>query len=711
MSLNWVTITPVSGTSGTTTVQVTVGKNSGNERNGSIEINGATYGNSAVLSIKQKEFNYATEPLTFDIVSGGKVLWKTTNESFTKQIQYRLNDGEWTSISPTTGGTEINVSAGDKLQFLGDNAAYADSSNYCYFNGDAYFDVSGNIMSLVNSGNFSNVTTLSGTWNFKTLFTQSNVVEAENLILPATVATGSCYRYMFSHCLSMVSTPKLPATTVNEASYQGMFQDCPSLTATTEMSATTFIGTNGCYRMYQKCTGITTAKPISATTVGSYTFYQAFDQCSSLITAPELPATAISTHSYDRMFTNCTNLVNAPSILPATTLYESCYYRMFENCSSLVNAPELPATTLATYCYDLMFSNCTSLVKAPALPATTLANYAYYRMFDGCTSLNYIKCLATNISATSAVTNWVRNVAPTGTFVKNPSMNGWAINNNSGIPIGWTVIDYYEHLDEYLTIDIIEYGSTIKINNANVSYSVNGGQWQTTTGSTTLTTNLGDRIRFKGTNGGEYLFYGNTYSTAGLFAAEGNVMSLIYGDDFVGKTDLSGKTFIGMFKNCQGLLNKGIILPATTLANGCYEEMFGDCYRMTDAPALPATALTEGCYWGMFKGCSSLSTAPELPATTLANGCYDQMFLGCWALTTTPVLPATTLAESCYYSMFAECRDLNYVKCLATDISAGYALTDWLSGVSSTGTFVKATGVTWPSGTGGIPDSWTVQEV
>ena len=34
----------------------------------------------------------------------------------------------------------------------------------------------------------------------------------------------------------------------------------------------------------------------------------------------------------------------------------------------------------------------------------------------------------------------------------------------------------------------------------------------------------------------------------------------------------------------------------------------------------------------MFYGCTSLTTAPELPATTLVNSCYTQMFFGCTKL-------------------------------------------------------------------------------
>jgi hypothetical protein len=88
-----------------------------------------------------------------------------------------------------------------------------------------------------------------------------------------------------------------------------------------------------------------------------------------------------------------------------------------------------------------MFSDCTSLTTAPALPATTLTNYCYSYMFYDCTRLRNVTCLATDISAYECTKNWLNNVASSGTFIKNPSMNNWTT-GSSGIPSGWTVQDY-----------------------------------------------------------------------------------------------------------------------------------------------------------------------------------------------------------------------------------------------------------------------------
>ena len=202
-------------------------------------------------------------------------------------------------------------------------------------------------------------------------------------------------------------------------------------------------------------------------------------------------------------------------------------------------------------------------------------------------------------------------------------------------------------------------------------------------------------------------------------------------------TALVGWCYASMFSGCINLTTAPA-LPATTLHSACYDHMFDGCTSLRTAPNLPATTMYYSCYRGMFVGCTSLTTAPELPATTLATYCYGDMFYGCTSLaaapelnatavtvqcymrmfyncknlTEAPELPATNLVEYCYYQMFLGCTKLKYIKCLATNISANNSHLYWLSGVASTGTFVKPLSMTaWPTGTSGIPTGWTVQDI
>lgn len=175
--------------------------------------------------------------------------------------------------------------------------------------------------------------------------------------------------------------------------------------------------------------------------------------------------------------------------------------------------------------------------------------------------------------------------------------------------------------------------------------------------------------------------------------------------------DLADGCYQGMFSGCASLVQASE-LPATTLANNCYSTMFQGCTSLTTAPELPATTLASDCYNAMFQGCTSLTTAPELlPATSLADYCYQGMFWGCTSLEVAPVLPAGTLSvSSCYVSMFRDCTSLSSITCLATNPDARFYTSNWVDGVAATGTFVKAAGVTWPSGISGIPSGWSVVE-
>lgn len=293
--------------------------------------------------------------------------------------------------------------------------------------------------------------------------------------------------------------------------------------------------------------------------------------------------------------------------------------------------------------------------------------------------------------------------------------------------IDWNSKEIVDYTTEYLTFNILSAG-TINWTASDASitktidYKLNNGEWTSITSNTgssapTITVNSGDKLQFRGNNAQYATGYSNYNSFSGStasFEVEGNIMSLINPTDFSTLTTLQrAYTFLSLFRYCTGLTSaENLILPATTLANFCYTNMFWNCTSLTTAPALPATTLATSCYSSMFQGCKSLTTAPSiLPSNTLAGYCYGSMFYDCTSLTAAPVLPATTLAGGCYDSMFRFCTKLNYIKCLATDISANGCTGAWVQGVASTGTFVKNPNMTgWTEGSNGIPSGWTIQD-
>jgi hypothetical protein len=128
---------------------------------------------------------------------------------------------------------------------------------------------------------------------------------------------------------------------------------------------------------------------------------------------------------------------------------------------------------------------------------------------------------------------------------------------------------------------------------------------------------------------------------------------------------------------------------------------------MTQAPKLPATTLAENCYNEMFWGCNSLTKAPELPATTLTDSCYFGMFSYCTSLTQAPELPATTLAENCYEFMFYECHKLSHIKVAFTDWGTDTEI--WVRDVAETGTFICPEELSLEYGDDFIPEGWSVK--
>lgn len=235
--------------------------------------------------------------------------------------------------------------------------------------------------------------------------------------------------------------------------------------------------------------------------------------------------------------------------------------------------------------------------------------------------------------------------------------------------------DYY--LKQYLTFEALETGTfTLVVPAAvdstymtSISYSTdNGTTWvDTTIGNTaqtiiTPTIAQGEKVLWKGIGKQTCKYpYNTVFNNTIMFNVSGNIMSLLYGDNFIGQTSFAS----GSEQN--------------------FERLFYSNNKIKSAENL------------------------ILPATTLAPSCYNSMFEHCIGLKYSPALPATTLAAGCYANMFNTCLALDNITMLATDISANNCLYSWVNGVAANGTFTKATSMTTlPSGDSGIPSGWTV---
>lgn len=272
----------------------------------------------------------------------------------------------------------------------------------------------------------------------------------------------------------------------------------------------------------------------------------------------------------------------------------------------------------------------------------------------------------------------------------------------------------HDYSQDYLTFRVLSPGKIYWRANGGVTksidYSLNNSEWTTITSSDTPPTIdvvANDIVRFRGSNASygqsktEYSGFGHgqvgadgtsTYDAdAAEFDIEGNIMSLIYGDNFAGQTSFNGGTynFCSMFKKAKCVSAENLILPPTTLREACYRALFSWATYLETAPAIPATTLATYCCWYMFERT---------------------------AITTAPDLLAETLVKQCYGGMFNYCTRLNYIKCTATSgFSTSQCLNAWVANVASSGTFVKDVDVqiasgSWTIGANGIPTNWLVYD-
>ena len=334
-----------------------------------------------------------------------------------RKFEYSTDGTTWTKFVPSgqySLSQQVNLAnVGDKVYVRGDNpkgVSEKDAYRTTRFVLAGKIAASGNVMTLLNPTGM--VTKIESEYCFARLFYDcTNLTSVANLKLPSTVLSKYCYSLMFYNCTSLVDAPELPATWTEPYCYSSMFEGCTSLVEAPELPEMDCVSEGCCQAM--------------------------FASCKSLTKAPKLSREFVARNCYASMFFGCTSLKEAPELSEEYTAI-SCYASMFSGCTSLTKAPALSSTNdLADMCYEGMFYGCTSLTEAPVLPAPKLGIMSYMNMFDGCSSLASITMLATDVSAKDCLKEWVKGVAPTGTFTKNADTH--LETGVSGIPEGWTV--------------------------------------------------------------------------------------------------------------------------------------------------------------------------------------------------------------------------------------------------------------------------------
>ena len=225
---------------------------------------------------------------------------------------------------------------------------------------------------------------------------------------------------------------------------------------------------------------------------------------------------------------------------------------------------------------------------------------------------------------------------------------------------------------------------------------------------------LANDIHYTINNGAEQTIAKNTSGAYDIAVKKGDVVQF-----YSINTSLGGGSTVAGARGTTRAVDDGA--KYINIRPSMKTEIYGNVMSLLKGKDNLESATTieaNNAFYGLFAGADKLVNNTErllvLPATTLTEGCYDNMFSGCKGIEKAPELPAPKLEKGCYQEMFYDCAKLNHVKCLATDIKAENSTKDWLgkAGTEATGEKVLETLVPMTANSDdGVPTSWTAQKI
>lgn len=308
------------------------------------------------------------------------------------------------------------------------------------------------------------------------------------------------------------------------------------------------------------------------------------------------------------------------------------------------------------YCFYMLFKDCTSLTSAPDISAKYVGISSYEYMFSGCSSLK--------TPPTSVYASYLEGTSP-------------------------------HYSCRYMFKDCTSLISAPKLPSGVHGWSQYASMFENCT-------SLRDAPELPSKS-----FHSGTYSWDDCYYKMFKNCKALEKAPELPATVLSDSCYSSMFEGCSSLISVPE-LPATELKVGCYSSMFKNCTSLENGPtSIPASVAPKSCCSSMFEGCTSLKTAPSLSAVSLTENCYMNLFKGCTALSSAPELLATIIPTNSCSGMFMNCSSLSYIKTHAKLIESN-ALTNWVQGVNSEGTFYCLDDTSWEEGVSSCPAGWTI---
>lgn len=392
--------------------------------------------------------------------------------SYLSYISYSLDGGHTWTRTDNVNSTDVvittpTVAADDTVMWKGVGTRMHDlttstTTGGAKFSSTGKFNAYGELLSLLKGDDFMTQRTVETSigYTFIGLFYQSKVVDASDLIFPDnTVIPARIAQGMFKECTDLIYGPRQicseNTTQLKGRAFIEMFQGCTSMLSGPEhiYGATGDLGC--CQQMFAQCSSLATAPALHQTVIGYYSYFKMFMDCISLTIAPTIvvaefqdgTSAGATGHECDAMFYNCSVLTTADFVLQPTVICDSTYREMFRACTNLVTGPTINATSIGgrTTPGNSMFAMFLGDAKLEyssqfVLPISgALCDNCYSHLFYNCKKINNVKLLATDISATNCLQNWLYGVASTGTLTATAGLN--LPIGVSGKPTNWTLVE------------------------------------------------------------------------------------------------------------------------------------------------------------------------------------------------------------------------------------------------------------------------------
>ena len=217
------------------------------------------------------------------------IIKKSAEESPDVHVEYSYDTVNWKELkTPTVEGSEIYLPANKKVYLRGNNMSWGKAGNSTHvFNNidcDNYFNVGGNIGSLLFADDMTSQQLIKGSRLFYGLFYNSeNIINAKNLVL-STLNTHVNYEYafcqMFYNCHNLKSIPKLDVKQISVSTFELFATNCFNNESHIEILNTDVLDL--CYSFAFTSSYKITSVYIKSITYSSRSFMEAFNRCSNL---------------------------------------------------------------------------------------------------------------------------------------------------------------------------------------------------------------------------------------------------------------------------------------------------------------------------------------------------------------------------------------------------------------------------------------------